>query len=163
MHYLFLRPHFITNNKAHDISILVRDHHCWQHIWIKIPEVCAHQKIMMHFYTIYKSSTAIQVLSYFTSVVTLSDPARSSAHSPTFPSLHLRHNSFSNPSVAFPTSQLILKPLSCSTYASTAVGEAAACAPVTQRDRVRSPVGTSFLGEGFSGFFLACQTNVRKL
>ena len=30
------------------------------------------------------------------------------AHSPTFPPLHLRHNSFSNPSVALPTSQLIL-------------------------------------------------------
>ena len=34
----------------------------------------------------------------------------SSAHSPTFPSLHLRHNSFSNPTVALPTSQLILQP-----------------------------------------------------
>ena len=34
----------------------------------------------------------------------------SSAHSLTFPSLHLRHNSFSNPSVASPTSQLILQP-----------------------------------------------------
>ena len=34
----------------------------------------------------------------------------SSAHSPTFPSLHLRHNSFSNPSVALPTLQLILQP-----------------------------------------------------
>ena len=32
-----------------------------------------------------------------------------SAHSPTFPSLHLRHNSFSNPSVALPTSQFILQ------------------------------------------------------
>ena len=32
----------------------------------------------------------------------------SSAHSPTFPSLHLRLSSFSNPSVALPTSQLIL-------------------------------------------------------
>ena len=30
--------------------------------------------------------------------------------SPTFPSLHLRHNSFSNPSIALPTSQLILQP-----------------------------------------------------
>ena len=30
----------------------------------------------------------------------------SSAHSPTFPSLHLRHNSFSIPSVALTTSQL---------------------------------------------------------
>ena len=34
----------------------------------------------------------------------------SRAHSPTFPSLHLRHNSFFNPSVASPTSQLILQP-----------------------------------------------------
>ena len=40
------------------------------------------------------------------------------AHSPTLPSLYLRHNSFSNPSVASPTSQLILQPffrLSCVT------------------------------------------------
>ena len=34
----------------------------------------------------------------------------SSAHSPNFPSLHLRHNSFTNPSVPLPTSQLILQP-----------------------------------------------------
>ena len=34
--------------------------------------------------------------------------------------------------------------------ASTAVGQAVACAPVTQEARVRSPVGTSFLGEVFS-------------
>ena len=32
------------------------------------------------------------------------------AHSPSFPSRHLRHNSFSNPSVALPMSQLILQP-----------------------------------------------------
>ena len=32
------------------------------------------------------------------------------AHSPTLPSLYLRHNSFSNPSIASPTSQLILQP-----------------------------------------------------
>ena len=32
------------------------------------------------------------------------------AHSPTLPSLYLRHSSFSNPSVATPTSQLILQP-----------------------------------------------------
>ena len=38
------------------------------------------------------------------------------AHSPTFPLLHLRHNSFSNPSVALPRSQLILQPLHCFTY-----------------------------------------------
>ena len=46
---------------------------------------------------------------------------------------------------------------------STSVGQAVACMSVTQRARVRSPVGTSFLGEIFSGFFLTCKTNVRKL
>ena len=40
----------------------------------------------------------------------------SRAHSPTFLSLHLRHNSFSNPSVALPTSQLILQLLHWFTY-----------------------------------------------
>ena len=35
---------------------------------------------------------------------------QSRAHSRSFPSLHLRHSSFSNPSVASPTSQLILQP-----------------------------------------------------
>ena len=34
----------------------------------------------------------------------------SSAHSPIFPSLHLRHNSFSNPSVVLSTSHLIPNP-----------------------------------------------------
>ena len=34
---------------------------------------------------------------------------------------------------------------------------------LTQRARVRSPVGTSFLGEVFSGVFLTCKTNVGKL
>ena len=32
------------------------------------------------------------------------------------------------------------------------MGQVVTCAPVTQRARVRSPVGTSFLGEVFSGF-----------
>ena len=40
----------------------------------------------------------------------------SGAHSPTFPSLHLRHNSFSNPSVASLTSHLILQPFRCFSY-----------------------------------------------
>ena len=43
----------------------------------------------------------------------------SSAHelwAPTFPSLHLHHNSFSNPSIALRTSQLILQPFCCFTY-----------------------------------------------
>ena len=38
------------------------------------------------------------------------------ARSPTFPSLHLRHSSFSKPSVALPTSQLILQLFRCFTY-----------------------------------------------
>ena len=38
------------------------------------------------------------------------------AHSPTFPSPHLRHNSFINPSIALPMSQLILQPFHCFTY-----------------------------------------------
>ena len=42
--------------------------------------------------------------------------SHSRAHSPTFPALHLRHHSFSNPSVAFSTSQLILQPFHCFTY-----------------------------------------------
>ena len=37
-------------------------------------------------------------------------------HSPILPPLHLRHSSFSNPSVALPTSQLILQPFCCFTY-----------------------------------------------
>ena len=40
----------------------------------------------------------------------------SRAHSPSFPSLHLRHSSFSNPSLALPTSQLILQPSHHFTY-----------------------------------------------
>ena len=42
--------------------------------------------------------------------------SHSRAHSPTFPSLHLCHSSFSNHSVALPTSQLILQSFSCLTY-----------------------------------------------
>ena len=38
------------------------------------------------------------------------------AHSPIFPSLHLRHTLFSNLSVALPTSQLILQLFRCFTY-----------------------------------------------
>ena len=38
------------------------------------------------------------------------------AHSPTIPSLYLRHSSFSNPSVASPTSQFILQPFFLFSY-----------------------------------------------
>ena len=51
----------------------------------------------------------LQAFSHFTYVTAHSD-------SPSFPSLHLRHSSFSNPSLALPTSQLILQPFRCFTY-----------------------------------------------
>ena len=44
------------------------------------------------------------------------EDAMSRAHSPPLPSLHLRHSSFSNPSVALPTSQRILQHFRCFTY-----------------------------------------------
>ena len=40
----------------------------------------------------------------------------SRTHSPSFPSLHLCHSSFSSPSLALPTSQLIHQPFRCFTY-----------------------------------------------
>ena len=42
--------------------------------------------------------------------------SHSRAHSPSFPSLHLCHSSFSNSSVALPTSQFILQPFHYFTY-----------------------------------------------
>ena len=54
--------------------------------------------------------------------------------------------------------KLIIKKINM--WGSTAVELMVACA---QRARVRSPVETSFLGEVFTGFFLTCKTNVRKL
>ena len=48
--------------------------------------------------------------------LTTAKPTMGSAHSPTFLSLHLHHSSFSNTSVASPTSQLIFQPFRCITY-----------------------------------------------
>ena len=49
----------------------------------------------------YSAELILQPFRHFTYVTT---------HSPTLPSLYLRHSSFSNPSVALPTSQFILQP-----------------------------------------------------
>ena len=49
-------------------------------------------------------------------VHSLTLPSLLLAHSPTFPTLHLHHSLFSNPSVAFPTSQFILQPFRCFNY-----------------------------------------------
>ena len=54
------------------------------------------------------SQLILQIFRRFTYVTAHCRMSR--AHSPTFPSLHLRHNSFSNSSVALPTSQFILQP-----------------------------------------------------
>ena len=51
---------------------------------------------------------------FYVTSSSLNSPGR--VHSPTFPSLHLRHNSIYNPSVSLPTSQLILEPFRCFTY-----------------------------------------------
>ena len=54
-----------------------------------------------------KAELILQHFRHFTYVTT---------HSPTFPSLHLRRNSFSNSSVTSPTSQFILQPFRRFTY-----------------------------------------------
>ena len=61
----------------------------------------------------------------------------SRAHSPTFPSLHLRHNSFSNPSVALPTSQLSLQPFRCFTYVHSSFYNPSFASPTSQALHLR--------------------------
>ena len=58
------------------------------------------------------------------------------AHSPTLPSLYLRHSSFSNPSVASPTSQLILQPFFFFSYATGFHLRDLASRPHTQWNRI---------------------------
>ena len=63
-------------------------------------------------------SSAPLYISLYIALLILQDTRRFTyvtAHSPTPPSLYLRHSSF-NPSVALPTSQLILQPFRCFTY-----------------------------------------------
>ena len=54
------------------------------------------------------------------------------AHSPTFPSFHLRHSSFSNPSVYLPTSQLILQSFRCFTYEQSPFSNLSVTSPTSQ-------------------------------
>ena len=53
------------------------------------------------------------------------------AHSPTFPSLYLRHSSFSNPSIASPTSQFILQPFFCFSYVTSSSQDSPGEPPMT--------------------------------
>ena len=80
-----------------------------------------HTQRQTHRHTHTQTHRRINTEAYFISFVFLrkcrnKTKNRSRAHSPTFPSLHLRHSPFSNPSVALPTPQLILQPFRCFTY-----------------------------------------------
>ena len=83
-----------------------QDYHYWRYL-------CFHNS---SFTREYQTETPWKVVGCFMTM----HPQRSHAHRmgsfSNHPSLHLRHNSFPNPSVALPTSQLILQPFRCFTY-----------------------------------------------
>ena len=58
-------------------------------------------------------------------------------NSPTFPSHHLRHKSFSNPSVASPTSQFILQPFFRFFYATSSSLNSAGEPPMIEHSKIR--------------------------
>ena len=66
-----------------------------------------------------------------------------SAHSPTFPLLHLHHNSFFNPSFASPTSQFILQLFFRFSYVT---GSSLTSPGVSSMSRVQIPVLTNLTG-----------------
>ena len=66
-----------------------------------------------------KKWKAIAVCHFQTQIFSYSMGTYVTAHSPTLPSLYLRHSSFSTPSTALSTSQLILQPFCCFTYVSS--------------------------------------------
>ena len=66
----------------------------------------ATSQLILHHYFAFPTSQVLH-LRHFTYVT---------SHSPTLPSLHLRHISFSNPSVTSPTSRRILQPFRRFTY-----------------------------------------------
>ena len=68
----------------------------------------------------------------------ISSISMSSAHSPTFSSLHPRHNSFYNPSVALPTSQFILQPFFCFSYVTSSSLNSPGEPPVPLLERVKT-------------------------
>ena len=75
---------------------------------IYVPFLCANSKNEQSSHR-HTAELILQAFSHLTYVTAHSD-------SPSFPSLHLRHSSFSNPSLALPTSQVILQPFRCFTY-----------------------------------------------
>ena len=77
-----------------------------------------HSSFSNPFVTLLTSQLILQPFHCFTYITAHSPTLKllSSAHSPTFLSLHLQHSSFSNSSITLPTSQLILQPFHCFTY-----------------------------------------------
>ena len=75
------------------------------HIVTLNPKPCKFTKL--NFTLGNKNLLILQLFHHFTYVT---------AHSPPLPSLYLHHSSFSNPSVASPTSQFISQPFLCFTY-----------------------------------------------
>ena len=89
-HLYTIRFHYICLISNLDGFDLVRN--CWQHVSILVD----HPQV---FPLLDGGRNSLRWFGYLSS--------NSVVHSPTFPSLYLRHNSFSNPSVASPTSQYI--------------------------------------------------------
>ena len=104
------RVHSYSHSRAHSPTFpsLHLRHNSFSNPFVALP---TSQLVLQPFryftYVTVHSPILLSLSSYVTSS-SLNSPGR--AHSPTFPSLYLRHNSFSNPSVALPTSQLILQP-----------------------------------------------------
>ena len=106
----FFRFSYVTMSRAHSPTFpsLHLSHNSFSNPSIALPMSLL---ILQHFrcftYVTVHSPTLLSLLLYHK----LSYVTMSRAHSPTFQSLHLRHSSLSNPSVALPTSQLIVQPV----------------------------------------------------
>ena len=82
--------------------------------WVELIVIVIAELILQpirHFTYVTAHSTALQFLHlrhrHFTHIT---------AHSPTLPPLYLHHSSLYNPSIASPTSKVIVQPLRCFTY-----------------------------------------------
>ena len=87
---------YVTAHSTTLLSLLLR-----HRIFTYVTWRAAHENRNTQFRISIKNLGEEPLFTHFTYVTT---------HSPTLPSLYLRHTSFSNPSVASPTSQFILQP-----------------------------------------------------
>ena len=128
-HFTYITAHsptFLSLHLCHSSfsnpSITYLHHSSFSNLSVTSP---TSQLILQPFHYLPTSQLILQPFCHFTYVTahspTLPLLTYITAHSPTFPSLHLSHNSFSNPYFALPTSQLILQPFfrfSCVTSSS---------------------------------------------